>query len=674
MRDLYTSLNTKISWALATAICCCAYHLAVAAAELPLVPIDLSFLNASEVPAGKHGFLRAAGDKLTFDDGTVARFWGINLTAYAVFGTSRQDAEREAKRLSQLGFNMVRLHHLDSVWVVPNIFGAGGNSTSQLDPGTVEKLDWWIKCLREQGIYIWLDLHVGREFKAADGIDGFDEIARGKDSTPINGYNYVNDSVRRAMERFDEQLLNHENRFTGLRYKNDPAIAMLLLTNENDITHHYGNALLPDKHVPRHTSLYLAQAHAFADRFQLSRERVWRSWEDGPSKLFLNDLEHRFDVDVIAYLRGVGAKVPVVTTSIWGLSPLSSLPALTAGDVIDVHSYGGEGELSVNPLEKANFVDWLAAAHVVGKPLTVSEWGADRGGQMANDRQVLPLYVASMASLQAWQAVLFYAYSQEPLGGPGKASVYQAYNDPALLASLPSAALLYRQGHVAEATTTYVFAAGEQHLFAKSISPGNSVALRTAVERGKLLIAMPRVTQLPWLNETPVPLGAIILENPAKSEIPATADQITSTTGELTRNWRKGVFTLSTPQTQAMMGRLCCAEISLPQVRANLTGARTVLAVQSLDHTPISSSRLIMISVNSGARVIDEPRAPYEVEPTAGTIRVTGSPGMQLFEWSETESRLKPRAIPYVDGQYLITFDKALTRPWVFLRAPTSVM
>ena len=44
----------------------------------------------------------------------------------------------------------------------------------------LEKLDWWIKCLKDEGIYVWLDLHVGRRVKAADGIDGFAEISQGR--------------------------------------------------------------------------------------------------------------------------------------------------------------------------------------------------------------------------------------------------------------------------------------------------------------------------------------------------------------------------------------------------------------------------------------------------------------------------------------------------------------
>ena len=110
------------------------------------------------------------------------------------------------------------------------------------------------------------------------------------------------------MKQFNEEYLNHQNRFTGLRYKDDPAIAALLITNENDLTHHYGNALLPDKEVPKHTAIYLREAESFAGKYALSKDKVWRSWEDGPAKLFLNDLERRFDVDMIAYLRKLGCQ------------------------------------------------------------------------------------------------------------------------------------------------------------------------------------------------------------------------------------------------------------------------------------------------------------------------------------------------------------------------------
>ena len=39
-------------------------------------PVDLSFLNAPEKPAGKRGFVKAEGEQLVFADGTAVRFWG----------------------------------------------------------------------------------------------------------------------------------------------------------------------------------------------------------------------------------------------------------------------------------------------------------------------------------------------------------------------------------------------------------------------------------------------------------------------------------------------------------------------------------------------------------------------------------------------------------------------
>ena len=68
----------------------------------------------------------------------------------------------------------------------------------------------------------------------------------------------------------------------------------------NDITSHFGNALLPDKNVPWHTALYMREADVFANKHGFHKDKVWRSWEPGLSKLFLNDLEYRFNVEIIS--------------------------------------------------------------------------------------------------------------------------------------------------------------------------------------------------------------------------------------------------------------------------------------------------------------------------------------------------------------------------------------
>lgn len=636
-------------------------------------PVDLSFLNATERPAGKHGALRVHGGKLQFDDGTFVRFWGTNLTAYALFATPREEVRKQAHRMSELGFNLVRLHHHDSEWVIPNIFGDQSvPDTRTLNEHMLEKLDWWIKCLKDEGIYVWLDLHVGRRVKAADGIRDFDEIRQGRPSAGLNGFNYVNDSIRDAMLRFDDSYLNHQNRFTGVRYKDDAAIVVLLITNENDLTNHYGNALLPDKGVPGHSAIYMQDARRFAARYGLPTDKVWRAWEPGPSKLFLNDLEQRFGTDMIFHLHALGARVPVVTTSTWGMNPLSSLPALTVGDMIDVHSYGGVGELEKNPVFAANLVDWMAAAEVVGKPLSVSEWGVDDSGALAPDRQDIPLYVGSAAALHGWDAVMLYAYSQEPpVPGHGSVSIYHAYNDPALMASMPAAALLYRQGHVHESSTRYVFAPSAQMLFNQAISAGNSVALRTAAERGRLAIALPQVAELPWLEASALPPDAQVIRDPARSLIAPGASEIASDSGELRRNWDRGTFTIDTPRTQAAMGWIGGRTFQFSKVTINVSTRNAVVAVQSLDGEELGQARTVMISVGARAVPAGAKALPYYSEPVEGSIVVAAPAGLALYGWDARSAKDRPLPVAFQDGRYVVTLTRSLASRWLLLASHT---
>ena len=199
---------------------------------------DWSFLNADGKPAGRHEPVRADKGQLVFGDGKPApASWSANVTSYALFAMPHGDVPAQAKQLAALGHNLIRLHHMDSPWVANNIFGqyAKVADTQTLDESALERLDWWIKCLKDEGIYVWLDLHVQRALKRGDHIDGFDEIRKGQDTADLKGFNYVNASIQQAMLRFDEQYLTHKNVYTGVAYTEEPAIVGLLLTNENDL-------------------------------------------------------------------------------------------------------------------------------------------------------------------------------------------------------------------------------------------------------------------------------------------------------------------------------------------------------------------------------------------------------------------------------------------------------
>ena len=54
-------------------------------------PVNLSFLNRDDRPAGRHGVVKTEGEHLVFADGTPARLWGANLAAHALFSTPREN-------------------------------------------------------------------------------------------------------------------------------------------------------------------------------------------------------------------------------------------------------------------------------------------------------------------------------------------------------------------------------------------------------------------------------------------------------------------------------------------------------------------------------------------------------------------------------------------------------
>ncbi len=98
-------------------------------------PLDISYIFEDEKPAGKHGFLTIKDDRMIFEDGTTARFFGTLFNSEMNF-CSHDHAEKTAKRLAKFGTNIVRLHQMDADSACPNIFnftrGVHENSTSDL--------------------------------------------------------------------------------------------------------------------------------------------------------------------------------------------------------------------------------------------------------------------------------------------------------------------------------------------------------------------------------------------------------------------------------------------------------------------------------------------------------------------------------------------------------------
>ena len=179
-------------------------------------------------PAGKHGFLSVDADAhLRYEDGTRARFFGINIAKTSVF-QPKERINRVIEVLARAGINLVRFHHLDDV---DGLFDRSRGDTRHLASAKLESLDYWISELKKRGIYTYLDLLDYRTFMPGDKVADADALRRG-----ARPYAVFNRRLLELQKEYARQLLvEHVNRYTGLAYARDPAVAMVELMDENGL-------------------------------------------------------------------------------------------------------------------------------------------------------------------------------------------------------------------------------------------------------------------------------------------------------------------------------------------------------------------------------------------------------------------------------------------------------
>jgi hypothetical protein len=627
-------------------------------------PVDLSFLNDGDRPAGRRGRIKAQDERLVFEDGTEARFWGTNIAAYSLFADPKT-IQQHAHRLAALGYNLVRLHHHDSMsWVRPCVIDVKAADSRHLDAAALDRIDWWIKCLKDEGIYVWLDLHVGRQFKAADGItQGYDEIAR--HNAEAKGFCYFNPSLQALMQEFNAAYLSHINAYTHVAYKDEPAIAAMLVTNENDLVAHFGNLMLPDKNDPVHNKMFMARMNEYCARTGASPRQAWRTWEPGPAKLFLADQEHTFNQLMIGHLRRLGAGALIVTTNLW--SPeLYALASLSDGDVIDVHAYGGEEELGTNPRYAANFLGWIGEGRVTGKPVSITEWNLPYA---TTDRFIAPMYLASIAALQGWNAPMIFNYSQDGLGARA-VQQWSTYVDPALTGLMPAAALAFRRGDVAPARTAYCVQPSADKFFNSHCGVDTAAAIRTLLEQSKVSIALPATKELPWMWKASA-AGSRSVTDLDRDFIPPGHDTVRSDTGQLERNWGEGTFTVDSPKTACAEGWIGGKTIALGAVTCRITTAKAAVVVTSLDDQPIQQSHRLLVTavaraLGSGA---DANLLPFLSEPVCGTLSIASDiEGLHLVALTPAKPA-KPGspALTRGDGHYELPLTAGAQTHWFLL-------
>lgn len=232
--------------------------------------------SAALVPAPLTGGpLQVKDGHLADDQGRRVRLLGVNFCAGANF-PEPAESPAIARRLRRLGITCVRLHHMDSHWAKPNLFGPDGGVAERPAADSLARLDALIAALAEQGIRVNLNLHVARIYGPELGLPkapaGTSAASHGK----VVGY--FEEKAIALQRQFARDLLDRVNPLRGKRLAEDPVLAMVELVNEDSLLGDAGQlAELPDpwkSQIIRRWNDWLAQRHASTDALRAH-------WNDG---------------------------------------------------------------------------------------------------------------------------------------------------------------------------------------------------------------------------------------------------------------------------------------------------------------------------------------------------------------------------------------------------------
>ena len=643
------------------------------------MPVDISFVFEAEKPAGKRGFVRADGDDLRFEDGTVAKFWGVNFNGGACF-PDKDYAPKVAARLAQAGCNIVRMHQLDAQWDTPNIFsyskGKRVTTTRILDPKSMDHLDYLISCLKAEGIYIYLDMITYRKFKEGDDVPFHDQLMdAGKP------WSMVDPRMIELQKEYCTQLWTHVNPYTGLAYKDDPAFVLTEIANEHDLFMDSPMKKREYQVIPHYINNF---RHMFRDWLQ--EKGIAFDWEncdlyttEMPMIEFKMALTEKYYAEMYAHLRSIGVKIPIAGTN-WSRCD-GFVKTHEAMDFTDSHHYfydwkwGNTERVCANrSITSAPFAfPNMARMKMPGKPFFISEWDMPWPNSY---RAEGPIYYAAVGALQNWSGFTIHTYSYSarlergsvlgrelstPVGGvPYREGIFSTWNDPAKFGLFYHAALMLRRGDIAPADKKVA-------AYSTDLSKMQVTANQGLLEQHQVATAFSDA--LPEGYEA----------HPADKAYPhPVAGRIVSDNGQMWRDLKKRIGAIDTPRTKVFYGFLGLAgNTASNKVRTteglamnglSLTCGTdfAVIAMSSLTDAPISQSDNILLTTvgrarNTGAqfdgeKMLEVGTTPIMAEVIRADIRLETEHGQKMKVWGVNAEGFYSGAVPTTYENGILSF------------------
>lgn len=592
-------------------------------------PLVIDFSAWMPAPAGRFGQVVARDGHLAFAAGGRARFWGAGAATWC---PAKEDSPRIVGNLARAGINLVRLHGMDAMNRAESIFDPASERTDRLDPAKLDRLDSHVANLRQRGIYLDINLLTKRRFLAADGVRDADLLPEGGKAAALFNRRLID-----LQKDYARLLLTHVNPYTGLAYKDDPAVALVEIVNETSLfTLGFMGGLPPSYEVELD-----GQFTAWCTSQKVTRPTgaiaalLAQKPIPADAARFCEDVTAAYYQEMSGFLKHeLGLKALVMGTS---YAYEGGEKRIQAGlDVVDAHAYhdhpsGGWSPTSVftnRPMIRSydNLIGQLARERVAGKPFTISEWNCVWSNQYITEG---PLLVAAYAGFQEWDAPM--AFSVNGIGWrPRMEGCWENDDKPHVMAAAAAAALMFYRGDVAP---------GPQRLVTlSSVAPGVTV--------GGFLAAQGHGAEQALLtNRIALSLDA----QPGAQPPAASVDgRLASADGQIRWDVHQGLFILDTPRTQAVLGFSGGQPASTGAVGFVIANPFAQVIVTALDEAPIASSHHLLITATAQAEntaqayrlffkgLVALGHGPILIEPVRAqiTLRRAGpAPAVSVVDW-----------------------------------------
>jgi len=606
-------------------------------------PADVSFLL--DAPAGKTGFVRIRDGHLVKPDGSRLRLWGVHLTDWSrgsVLLPEKDDIPMWAATLARYGINCVRLHFLD-LDAPRGIIAADGTDSQRFDAQQLDRLDFLVSELKRRGIYVDLNLNVGRSYKPGDGVPDVDRIRWGK------GLVLFDPRLIALQKDYARQLLTHRNPYTNTEYRNEPAVAIVEILNENglyvgfnaptsfyneELTAQY-NAWLERNRTPAEVQRLrdIAEVPSTARVPRLTGPQVGSAPKEryDAEMAFTSHIEESFYLDMASYLKdSLGVKVPLTGTADHGHSGSSypMLASLSKLDIMDGHVYwehpGSPPPVNTpmvnDPLHST--VVQLSRTAMAFKPYTVSEFNHPFPNDWASEG--IPI-LAAYGRLQDWDAIMLYTFEpkKDRAWKPYVGDPFDISLDPVRMTQMASGALMFLRGDVSPSRLTIV----------RNYSPEQVRESRRLGRSEQPYFTPGFPLSMPLRHG--VRIGSLS-SPPTAAFADDQAQPLVSDTKEL--SWAvspsntNGLVAIETARTQALIGFVKANGKTLRNLAANIDNSFASIVLASLDSNPLSSAGRMLLTAGSRVsntgltwnaertRTLDQGYSPSLIEPVTGTL------------------------------------------------------